>query len=66
MSHVKSNTLKRCFSLLREYVEESKAENHKKGAAILTLNQLQKIMAGTDRDTVILGLCSGRPIADWS
>ncbi|MCX6578982.1 MAG: hypothetical protein NT166_02235 [Candidatus Aminicenantes bacterium] len=67
MSHLKRENLKRCFSLLREYVEESKAENNKKGTAILTLNQLQKIIAGEEETLVdpILS-CNGRPIADRS
>jgi hypothetical protein len=63
MSHLKSDTLKRCFSLLREYVEESTAQDHKKGTAIMTLNQLQKIIAGTDGEAdVTVRSCTGRPI----
>jgi len=67
MSHLKRENLKRCFSLLREFVEESTAQDNKKGTAILTLNQLQKIIAGTDGDAEDPGLsCHGRPIADRS
>ncbi len=67
MSHLKDERLKKCVSLLREFVEESKAQDHKKGTAILTLNQLQKIIAGADReadDTV--QPCTGKPIVGIS
>lgn len=66
MSHLKNNNLKKCFFLLRDFVEASTAEEHKKGTAILTLNQLQKIIAG---DGVIDGSgdsCNGRPILGLS
>lgn len=67
MSHLKRENLKKCFSLLREFVEESRAQDNKKGNAILTLNQLQKIIAGTEVTTRNLILsCNGRPIADLS
>ena len=67
MSNLKNDTLRRCFSLLREYVEESRAEANKKGTAILTLNQLQKIMAGTDGEAIVFdGLCNGKPILNRS
>jgi len=69
MSHLKRENLKKCFSLLREFVEESTAQGNKKGTAILTLNQLQKIIAGadggTENENPILS-CNGRPIADRS
>jgi hypothetical protein len=67
MSRLKNENLNKCFSLLREYVEESTAEDNKKGTAILTLNQLQKIIAGTDGEGEVMILsCNGRPIADRS
>ena len=67
MSHLKSDTLKRCVSLLREFVEASEAQEGKKGAALLTLNQLQKVMAGMDSGTDVLSpSCTGRPIAGLS
>jgi hypothetical protein len=67
MSHLKRENLTKCFSLLREFVEESTAQSNKKGTAILTLNQLQKIIAGTE-DTLVDPIlsCNGRPIADRS
>ncbi len=67
MSHLRDERLKKCVSLLREYVEESKAQDHKKGTAILTLNQLQKIIAGTNfRADVSARTCTGRPIVGIS
>ena len=47
MSKLKTQNLKKCFSLLREFIDESSLHN-KKGIAMLALNQLQKITAGTD------------------
>jgi hypothetical protein len=67
MSYLKRENLNRCFSLLREFVEESTAQNDKKGTAILALSQLQKVMAGAEVPTADpLPGCSGRPIADRS
>lgn len=67
MNHLNDGTLKRCISLLREYVEESKVQDHKKGTAILTINQLQKIIAGTDGETDVIVLsCNGKPILGMS
>ncbi len=47
MSHLKEKNVKKCVSLLREYIDAT-APNHQKESAILALNQLQKITAGTD------------------
>ncbi len=47
MSKLKTQNLKKCFSLLREFIDES-SQSNKKGIAMLALNQLQKITAGTD------------------
>ncbi|HLP61382.1 MAG TPA: hypothetical protein VK186_21250 [Candidatus Deferrimicrobium sp.] len=67
MSHLKRENLKKCFSLLREFVEESTDVGNKKGIAILALNQLQKVMAGTDVTATDPDPgCLGRPIADRS
>jgi len=64
MSKLKKENLKKCVSLLREFVEESAALDNKKERAILALNQLQKITAGTD-SAVVIGtvsfLCMGSP-----
>jgi len=65
MSHLKNENLNKCFSLLREYLNEGPA-NNKKGSAILALEHLQKITAGTDSQGASLGstsalFCTGRP-----
>lgn len=65
MSHLKSANLKKCVCLLREFVEEAKAQNNKKQTAILALNHLQKIIAGAEVTPANpLTGCSGKPIAD--
>ena len=46
MRHLKRNNSKKCFSLLREFVEESGAVDNKKGIAILALDQLQRAKRG--------------------
>ncbi|MDQ1350199.1 MAG: hypothetical protein QG657_500 [Acidobacteriota bacterium] len=67
MSNLKRDNLKKCFSLLREFVEESAVVDNKKGIAILALSQLQKVIAGGDVtvENTDPG-CAGRPIADRS
>ena len=65
MSQLKKETVTRCFSLLREYIG-GESLGSKKEIAILALDQLQKITAGTDsqdsNDNVMLA-CTGRPRA---
>jgi hypothetical protein len=70
MSHLKNENLNKCFSLLREYLEDGPS-NNKKGAAILALDQLQKITAGTDAQgasldgsQVLFFGCQGKPKVD--
>ena len=70
MSHLKNENVNKCFSLLREYLNEGPA-NNKKGAAILALDHLQKITAGSDSqgatfgsNPVLLPGCNGRPKVD--
>lgn len=69
MNHLKNENLNKCLSLLREYLDEGPS-NNKKGAAILALDHLQKITAGTDSQGVSLdsnapetsgSFCTGRP-----
>jgi hypothetical protein len=70
MSHLKNENVNQCFSLLREYLNEGPS-NNKKGAAILALDHLQKITAGTDfqgasfdgSQVLFLG-CNGKPKVD--
>jgi uncharacterized protein YmfQ (DUF2313 family) len=67
MSQLKNEALKRCFSLLRDFVDESTVADNKKGTAILALNQLQRVIAGGDVTVDNTDPnCAGRPIADWS
>ena len=58
MRHLKNETVNTCFSLLREYIDETSL-NNKKETAILALNQLHAITAGTDFQTET---CHGRPM----
>jgi hypothetical protein len=73
MSHLKKENMEKCFSLLREFIDESQGLTSKKGTAILALNQLRKITAGKrpeedvpqSPDILEAGtLCVGRPRAD--
>jgi hypothetical protein len=67
MSKLKKENVTKCVSLLREFVEESSALDSKKERAILALNQLQKITAGTDSAGVVgkvFTLCIARPRVD--
>jgi hypothetical protein len=67
MSHLKKEMENRCFSLLREYIDEAPLSS-KKESAVLALDQLQKITAGTDSQnsanngsTTSILACAGRP-----
>ncbi|UCH93730.1 MAG: hypothetical protein JSV88_26160 [Candidatus Aminicenantes bacterium] len=48
MGSLKAENLKKCVSLLREFIDESSEANNKKGIAKLALDQLQRITAGTE------------------
>jgi hypothetical protein len=71
MNHLKNENVNKCFSLLREYLNEGPF-NNKKGAAILALDHLQRITAGSDSQgashdgnsswNTVLG-CHGKPRA---
>ncbi|MCU0288773.1 MAG: hypothetical protein MUF15_20560 [Acidobacteria bacterium] len=67
MRHLKGNNVKKCFSLLREFVEESKAVDNKKSIAILALKELDRVIAGDDvtSDNTEMS-CLGRPILERS
>ena len=64
MSRLKTETLNKCFSLLRDYIEETSL-NHRKEIAILALNQLHTITAGLDDGNTGDDLlsCNGKPRA---
>jgi hypothetical protein len=69
MSRLKDENLKKCVSLIKEFIEEASTQDSKKAIAILALNQLQNITAGSDpigdgSKTVLGPECSSRPRAD--
>ena len=64
MSRLKNENLKKCFSLLREFIDEVSIQGGKKEIAILALNQLQNITAGSDPVNLLGPLCMTRPRAD--
>lgn len=51
MKSLKSKHNEKCFSLLREFIENAGAEENRKGIAHLALNQLQKITAGSGSES---------------
>lgn len=65
MSQLGKETVTRCVSLLREYIDEAPLSS-KKETAVLALDQLQKITAGTgsqDSNNNVILICAGRPRA---
>jgi hypothetical protein len=69
MSHLKTENLNKCVSLLREFIDGTGSPAEKKEMAVLALNHLQNITAGSDPisggSTTLLGPeCSSRPRAD--
>jgi hypothetical protein len=67
MRRLKEQNVNKCFSLLREFINETSLSS-KKEMAVLALNQLQKISAGTgdgngDGNQVDTSGCHGRPMA---
>ena len=66
MRTLKSENLRKCLSLLREFIDEA-PQTDKKGIAALALNQLQAITAGIGPgDSPINSNCNGRPRIDGS
>jgi hypothetical protein len=64
MSKLKVANSKKCLSILRQFVEETSSPSKSKDLAILAIDHLQKITAGTD--IVLAGIdftCTGRPRA---
>jgi hypothetical protein len=69
MSRLKDENLKKCVSLIREFIDETSSQGNKKEIAILALHQLQRITAGSDPvddggSTILGPVCSGKPRAD--
>ena len=52
MTELKKQNVDKCFSLLREFIDEADSRNGKKGNVRLALEQLQRITAGaTDENS---------------
>ncbi|MCK5055272.1 MAG: hypothetical protein KAT34_01345 [Candidatus Aminicenantes bacterium] len=68
MKSVQAENVTKYFSLLREFVDEPSAQGSKKSIAILALDHLQKITAGTDSQDLSTGeqytYCLSRPRID--
>lgn len=64
MSYLKNENATTCFSLLREFIKETSAQDNKKEIAGLALNQLEKITAGTGTTPDPGPDCTYRPRAD--
>lgn len=64
MSYLKNQSIEKCFSLLREYIEET-PYGRNKGGAVLALEQLQRITAGNGGDQENVS-CNDRPRANGS
>lgn len=73
MNQLKNETVTKCISLLREFINQTPGMKNTKGVAILALNQLHRVTAGTDTgDPVDISdpplfteiLCEGHPRAD--
>ncbi|MCK5058112.1 MAG: hypothetical protein KAT34_15780 [Candidatus Aminicenantes bacterium] len=62
MGNLKKENVTKCFSLLKEFIDGADPQNSNKGIAVLALDQLQKITAGTDND--LFSACIDLPRAD--
>jgi hypothetical protein len=63
MSGLKEENIKKCVTLLREFINGPRQENRDKKVALLALDQLQKITAGQNKD-VMAPQCYSKPRAD--
>lgn len=70
MSRLKNKNSKKCFSILRQFIDEVPSNGEKREVAILALNQLQRITAGISSPELSGGsesrICIGKPLADGS
>lgn len=62
MSSLKKEALNKCFSLLREFIDEASEGNSRKGIAVMALNQLERVTAGTTENTD--PVCIDTPLID--
>ena len=62
MNNLKAESLNKCLSLLREYLDETPS-NKRKGGALLALSHLRKITAGESSGDFEYSLisCDGKP-----
>jgi hypothetical protein len=51
MAHLKNETVSKCFSLLRQFIDETPGRRNRRGAAVLALEQLQRVTAGTTQES---------------
>ena len=51
MSNLKKENVSKCVSLLREFIDGADSRDNKKGIAVLALDQLERITAGTTNET---------------
>ena len=65
MSRLKDENLKKCVSLIREFIDDASTEGNKKEIAIMALNQLQSITAGSDQQSPLGPACLTNPRADY-
>ncbi|MCK5057169.1 MAG: hypothetical protein KAT34_10975 [Candidatus Aminicenantes bacterium] len=67
MTSLRKENVRKCFSLLKEYLKEA-PRSEKKGGAILALDQLRKITAGVGTQDVSLTsdgpVCVSKPRAN--
>jgi hypothetical protein len=64
MSYLKKDNIDKCFSLLREYIESTPSGKNK-GGAVLALDQLHNITAGSAGGPANSS-CNDRPRANGS
>ena len=64
MTELKKQNVDKCFSLLREFIDEADSRNGKKGNVRLALDQLQRITAGADADSACTSIprAMGEPV----
>lgn len=62
MKRLRDESQKKCFSILREFIKGTPPDE-RKGAAVLALDQLQRVTAGTTLPLVGSSVCSGKPRA---
>jgi len=63
MGNLKKENVTKCFSLLKEFIDESGTTGDKKGIAVLALDQLRHITAGSNYNSSDLrSPCLSKPL----